>query len=932
MTQAVAARPRWMITTQRTGEVLAAGAESDESQILLLGIPSGFTPAEIEGWLQDLIGVSRETSRQDTDERPIPVLLHHTLTGLLFSHTELWDRAAGAQPCSVVFVQLPEAAGFGWVGEAEPAVRINGESVEVQWVRVRDHSGREARAFAVDARHDVEVDLEWSELPGATDVPGIAVSARWSRSRESAAPAVPEFEEVVQEEAEPEPKPAAYAPVAAEVELPDVMPSPDMPAVFGMPGLPPGRMPERLPTTDGLEPMLEPAPPEPDFALESIAMPAAPQPAAARETEAGFDPEPGLEPEIGYEPQPPAREARVAPEAVLLSEEPATGEPVAAPSATHPALTPNPARPLGWTTVYEAEPPAEITRDPIKDERRRGFFSWIASLMRGRAKPEEEDTGLPKPLPPRLAGDPHPAAAAAPEPQAPVRAAEPAPMPPIAEAERPRKVTSLRRPSLNVGAEDLAPPIAPAAPVTPVAPVARPAELLPEMVPPTPEPAELTARTVDWRAVQTPGPAIATPEEVTPEPAHVAAAEEQPSPPRWTRPARSWPSLDEPPPQRPALFKKPWAWGVLVAALFAGGWLVGALQEDRSVAGRPNPVTRALRAIGIGGARYDVVIATRPAGAWISVDGKDLARRTPATIELAPGEHLVTLTLGDLGGASFNVRGERGDRVALDAPLFGSLAIRGSDSGMPIAVSVDGRSLGFVPITLDSLAPGPHEVRYSGPGMASWGSTVTVKVGELSETIAHPMTSPATGVIEVRALAAGSEGSEPLSGARVWVDGERRGATPVTLELPRGPHSVRVEYQGESAPVQVIDLPGGNQRFATFEFGLDIERGKLVPIAPPGKIPLDRPTTISAALQGVNPSEVREMWLHVRTPDGSWRRYQMAMLKATGGIVGVAVYPPTMFDEAGRGRWYVSSVTQTGDEYFTEILSSELAEPPARAR
>jgi hypothetical protein len=384
----------------------------------------------------------------------------------------------------------------------------------------------------------------------------------------------------------------------------------------------------------------------------------------------------------------------------------------------------------------------------------------------------------------------------------------------------------------------------------------------------------------------------------------------------------AWPTPEAPKPEV-ALWRRWWTWALVAVGLLGGGWIIGGLQEDRS---GPGPVARAARALGFGGARFDIVVQSRPPGAWIALDGKDLARRTPATVDAPPGLHQITLSFADLGSASFEVRGERGDRVVLDAPLWGALDVRGSESGLPISVSVDGVARGFVPVTLDSVLPGAHEVRFSGPGMPSWGQTVTVKVGETAAVLARPMTAPSTGVLDVRARMAGDEGSETLSGAGVWIDGERRGVTPLTLELPRGPHSVRVEHQGEAAPVQVIDLPGGNQRFATFEFGVG-ERPHLDALAPPQRIPLDVPTVISGALAGVTSTEIREMWLHVMTPDGTWRRYQMAMLKASGGVVGVAVYPPTMFDEQGRARWYLSASLQTGDEYFTEIQSALLQAP-----
>jgi len=373
----------------------------------------------------------------------------------------------------------------------------------------------------------------------------------------------------------------------------------------------------------------------------------------------------------------------------------------------------------------------------------------------------------------------------------------------------------------------------------------------------------------------------------------------------------------------------PWLWIAGFLALFMGGWLVGGLQfePDRT---RPSPLTRALRSVGIGGSVYEVTVQSEPTGAWIAVDGKDLARRTPASLELAPGERQVTLSFSDLGSATYTVRGERGDRVTLDAALWGGLSIRASDASIPIQVSVDGQARGFVPVTLDSLVPGAHELRFSGPGMAPWGQTVQVRIGEVHEVLARPMTSPATGLIEVRATLADERGVEPLNGATVWVDGVKRGVTPLALELPRGPHSLRVDHQGVTAPVQVIDLPGGNQRFATFELGLGPDRPTLDPLVTPARVPIDRPTVLSGSLTGVSANDVREMWLHVRTPEDTWRRYPMTLLKATGGVVGVAVYPPTMFDGGGEGRWYMSASTQSGDELFTEIHNVSSA-PPVRS-
>jgi hypothetical protein len=363
-----------------------------------------------------------------------------------------------------------------------------------------------------------------------------------------------------------------------------------------------------------------------------------------------------------------------------------------------------------------------------------------------------------------------------------------------------------------------------------------------------------------------------------------------------------------------------------MAGLFAGGWIVGHMNDERRE-GAARGMRDVLRTVGLGGAHFEVMINSKPPGAWISLDGQDLARRTPASVEMKPGEHEVTLSFSDLGAATYTVRGADGDRLALEPALWGSINVYSSDEEVPVAVSVDGVPRGFAPLRADSLAPGAHDVRFSGPGLPSWGQTVQVRVAESSDLIARPMTSPATGVIEVRASLTTETGTVDVEGARVYLDGEPAGKTPLTLELPRGPHSIRVEHLGETAPVQVIDLPGGNQRFASFQLRPASDLPSLATVNPPSTIPLDQPTVISAALDGVQTSELREMWLHVQTPDGPWRRYQMAWLKAPGGVVGVAVFPTTLFGQDGRARYYTSASTQAGDEYYSEV--GEAARPDA---
>ena len=454
---------------------------------------------------------------------------------------------------------------------------------------------------------------------------------------------------------------------------------------------------------------------------------------------------------------------------------------------------------------------------------------------------------------------------------------------------------------------------------------------LPERIPPTPEPEALTAAAEGGAIADASATtaetveAIAAPEVLAPVGAEPEVSRRR-SPPRHPE----WPAaVAAEKPRAPRRWKGPALLSGLILALFGAGWFLGSFQgaEGPAEARRPSAALLLLRQIGLAPPRFEVAVVSRPEGAWIAVDGKDLSLRAPATLELAPGEHRVDLSFADMGRTSHTLRGAKNDKLTLDVPMWGTVEVLASEPGAVVNVSLDGQSRGFAPLRIDSVAPGPHELRFSGPGMASWGSTIEVKVGETREVLAYPLQSPATGLLQIRATVTEDGETRPLEGARVWVDGAPRGVTPLTLELPRGPHSVRVANVREDAPVQVIDLPGGNQRFSTFEFGLR-SGFPLLTLKAPATVGVEEPALISAALSEVGTADVREMWLHVRSPELRWRRYSMTLMDAQGSVVGAAPFPVALIHPGGTTAYYVSAITTQGDEYFTEMQAMKSA--PAR--
>jgi hypothetical protein len=576
------------------------------------------------------------------------------------------------------------------------------------------------------------------------------------------------------------------------------------------------------------------------------------------------------------------------------------------------------------------------------------FLERFAASM--RVAPGLEPTPQEEVAPPPLraaAPPPTPAAPAAPR----TPAASKGGPPPLPSARR--AAAQVQRPVIPSVAEPIVPP-------TPVDPfhlggnVARRPEWIPDSpaepsVPWTPPGIPVAG---EQRPIETPttGPILRAPSETAPVPVAesemgslmrelplaapaVAAAggavDEVPEGMLVAQPARArprpsrrgeWPELDELEQGPAPLWRRPWVIAVFVVMLGIG-WIVGHSQApDNDV--HATPMSRLLRTVGLGGARFTANIDSDPPGAWIAIDGRDLGRRTPSTLELLPGEHALTLSMPDLGEVKVDLKGKRGQKVKVNEALHGSLDVVASDPSLPVQMSLDGSPQGYLPVHVTKLPPGLHELQFSGPKMQPWAQNVNVGIRKNMKVVSKPMLSPATGVVQVLAQMNDENGSAPLSGASVYVDGDLRGTTPATIELPRGPHSLRVQFEGVTAPIQVLDLPGGNKRFATFQFGLDSDLPPLKLDGSMAKLLSKSPAVISASLDGLEADDLREAWLHLLTPDGLWSRFPVTISAGDHGALLNVSFPVSEFNGEQKAIWYLSAATKQGDDFFTEMQKS----------
>jgi formylglycine-generating enzyme required for sulfatase activity len=195
----------------------------------------------------------------------------------------------------------------------------------------------------------------------------------------------------------------------------------------------------------------------------------------------------------------------------------------------------------------------------------------------------------------------------------------------------------------------------------------------------------------------------------------------------------------------------------------------------------------------------EVIFRTRPGGATVRVDGKQLGF-TPVTAELLEGRHRFELRLQGhkpYGGSIDVVAREQRSMPTIELELTdGKLALTSEPGGA--TVTVDGDYRGETPLEL-FLPPGRiFDVELSKAGHDPAMQQVTLRSGQSTE-LALTL-SARTGVVRIEA--------EPLD-AELFVNGKPHGPANQSLELVAVPHRIEIRKPGlEPYAVTVTPRPG----------------------------------------------------------------------------------------------------------------------------
>jgi PKD repeat protein len=208
-----------------------------------------------------------------------------------------------------------------------------------------------------------------------------------------------------------------------------------------------------------------------------------------------------------------------------------------------------------------------------------------------------------------------------------------------------------------------------------------------------------------------------------------------------------------------------------------------------------------------------LTVSSSPSGAMVFIDNVPKGV-TPVTLtDTAIGTHQLLLTKAGFDDYKRTVLIEPATPVTVGATLIkslpestlppsasGSIAITSSPTG--VMVVVDGIHRGTTPLILPEIPTGNHHVILSLKGYDDWNHTISVGSGQMTAINAELEASKEiTGSLAII--------TEP-SGADIYLDGNFKGVSPVTLQgLSAGIHTILLTMQEYADNSTTISITAG---------------------------------------------------------------------------------------------------------------------------
>jgi hypothetical protein len=208
-----------------------------------------------------------------------------------------------------------------------------------------------------------------------------------------------------------------------------------------------------------------------------------------------------------------------------------------------------------------------------------------------------------------------------------------------------------------------------------------------------------------------------------------------------------------------------------------------------------------------------VNIQSNPAGASVFLDstsGTALGVTPLANVRVAAGAHTLIFRLANYEEARMAVTvARRRETFRAELRALGSVELSaGNDGARGASVTVDGQAVGGgvlqgVPLRVDNLPPGRHQISATRDGYNPFQQWVDVQGGQVVRaTILLERSAPTTGSVLVTA---------DVEGAPIFIDGRPTGmvTTAVIDDVPAGNHSIEIRpLEGTPFTQSIVVMPG----------------------------------------------------------------------------------------------------------------------------
>jgi len=197
-------------------------------------------------------------------------------------------------------------------------------------------------------------------------------------------------------------------------------------------------------------------------------------------------------------------------------------------------------------------------------------------------------------------------------------------------------------------------------------------------------------------------------------------------------------------------------------------------------------------------------ISSEPSGAKVYVEG-NYKGKTPIILNLPPGTHEIEIIKEGYKKYTTKVALNPEEKKALSVtltPAYGFLTVYSSPSNAE--VYIDGNYVGDTPLENYKLSTGEHIIKIKKEGYQDYNKTITINPAEIMKLEVTLSEKPGTLKIS----------SEP-SGAKVYINGDYKGETPLTLELEPGTYTVKLTKEDYENYTLTIEVKAGETKEIT---------------------------------------------------------------------------------------------------------------------